>query len=180
MVHCKTSALHVRHPLIHQGKEHLFNLLAKIIVVQILPTELLVLRHAPQHNAHDICIIDNFEKVKRILHPQYHLLICWNYTKHKGGMVSMTHRPCDEDFKKSIVALYQNGKTQSQLSKEYGVSLSAIGKWIRLYSEVKTVDGDIMTAKQIKDLQRRNAQLEEENLILKKAIAIFTPHSNND
>ena len=92
----------------------------------------------------------------------------------------MTHRPYDEDFKKSIVALYQNGKTQSQRSKEYGVSLSAIGKWIRLYSEVKTVDGDIMTAKQIKDLQRRNAQLEEENLILKKAIAIFTPHANND
>ena len=85
-------------------------------------------------------------------------------------MVSMTHRPYDEDFKKTIVALYQNRKTQSQLSKEYGVSLSGIGKWIRLYSEVKTVDGDIMTAKQIKDLQRRNAQLEEENLILKKAI----------
>ena len=103
-----------------------------------------------------------------------------HFSKHKGGMVSMTHRPYDEDFKKSIVALYQNGKTQSQLSKEYGVSLSAIGKWIRLYSEVKTVDGDIMPAKQIKDLQRRNAQLEEENLILKKAIAIFTPHSNND
>ena len=60
------------------------------------------------------------------------------FSKHKGGMVSMTHRPYDEDFKKSIVALYQNGKTQSQLSKEYGVSLSAIGKWIRLYSEVKT------------------------------------------
>lgn len=86
----------------------------------------------------------------------------------------MTHRLYDEDFKKSIVALYQNGKNQSQLSKEYDVSLSAIGKWIRLYSEVKTVDGDIMTAKQIKDLQRRNAQLEEENLILKKAIAIYS------
>ena len=28
----------------------------------------------------------------------------------------------DEDFKKSIVALYQAGKSQSQLSKEYGVS----------------------------------------------------------
>ena len=37
-----------------------------------------------------------------------------------------------------------------------------------------------MTAKQIKELQKRNAILEEENLILKKAIAIFTPHSNND
>ena len=41
-------------------------------------------------------------------------------------------------------------------------------------------DDTVLTAKQIKELQKRNAQLEEENLILKKAIAIFTPHSNND
>ena len=41
-------------------------------------------------------------------------------------------------------------------------------------------DGDIMTAKQVKDLQKKLAQLEEENLILKKAIAIFTPHSQKD
>ena len=32
----------------------------------------------------------------------------------------------------------------------------------------------------IKELQKRNAQLEEENLILKKAIAIFAPHSDKD
>ena len=43
----------------------------------------------------------------------------------------MTHKPYDEDFKKSIVALYQNGKTQTQLAKEYGVFFSALGKWIR-------------------------------------------------
>lgn len=36
------------------------------------------------------------------------------------------------------------------------------------------------TYNQIKELQKRNARLEEENLILKKAIAIFTPHSNKD
>ena len=41
-------------------------------------------------------------------------------------------------------------------------------------------DGEVLTAKQVKELQKRNAQLEEENLILKKAIAIFTPHSGND
>ena len=52
----------------------------------------------------------------------------------------MTHKPYDEDFKKSIVTLYQNGKTQTQLSKEYGVSLSALNKWIKMYSEVKTMD----------------------------------------
>ncbi len=91
-----------------------------------------------------------------------------NYTKY------------DEDFKKSLTALHQNGKTQSQLCKEYGVSQSAPGKWVRQYSTVETDTGDIPTAKQVKGLQKRNAQLEEENPILKKAIAIFTPHSNRD
>ena len=83
----------------------------------------------------------------------------------------MYRAPYDEDFKKSIVTLFQNGKSQSQLSKEYGVSLSAINKWVRLYSTVKTEDGEILTAKQVKAMQKRLLQLEEENLILKKAIA---------
>lgn len=86
----------------------------------------------------------------------------------------------DEEFKKNIVALHQGGKTQSELSKDYGVSLSAISRWIKQYSEVKLDDDTILSAKQIKELQKRNAQLEEENLILKKAIAIFTPLSNRD
>ena len=85
----------------------------------------------------------------------------------------MYRAPYDEDFKKSIVTLFQNGKSQSQLSKEYGVSLSAINKWVRLYSTVKTEDGEILTAKQVKAMQKRLLQLEEENLILKKAIAFL-------
>lgn len=92
----------------------------------------------------------------------------------------MNHKQYDEDFKKSVVNLIQNGKTQVQVSKEYGISLSAISRWVKLYSTVTTEDGDILTAKQVKDLQKRLLQLEEENLILKKAIAIFTPNSNKD
>lgn len=92
----------------------------------------------------------------------------------------MSQPKYDEDFKKSIVALCESGKTRSQISKDYGVSLSAIARWIKLYSEVKIDENTILSAKQIKELQKRNAQLEEENLILKKAIAIFTPLSNND
>jgi len=86
----------------------------------------------------------------------------------------------DENFKKNIVELHQNGKTQSELSKEYGISVSAISRWIKLYSEVKVDDDTVMTAKQIKELQKRNAQLEEENIILKKALAIMTPHSGKE
>ena len=86
----------------------------------------------------------------------------------------------DEEFKKSVVSLFNNGKTQTSLCKEYGISQSALAKWIKQYSTVKTEDGEILSARQIKDLQKRNSQLEEENIILKKAIAIFTPHSNKD
>ncbi len=92
----------------------------------------------------------------------------------------MTKNIYDEDFKKSIVSLYQDGKTQTQLSKNYGISLSITNNWVKQYSEIKTEDSDVFTAKQIKELQKRNALLEEENQILKKAIAIFTPHSNKD
>ena len=87
----------------------------------------------------------------------------------------------DEDFKRTLVNLYQSGgKTQAALCKEYGVSMTALGRWIKQYSTIETDDGEVLTAKQVKELQKRNAQLEEELLILKKAIAIFTPHSNND
>ena len=91
-----------------------------------------------------------------------------------------TQNKYDEDFKKSLVSLYQNGKNQSQLGREYGVSKSALSKWIKQYSTVQVDDGEVLTARQVKELQKRNAQLEEENLILKKAIAIFTPHSPSD
>ena len=86
-----------------------------------------------------------------------------------------------EEFRKSVVSLYHNGKTQSQLHEEYGVSPSALARWIKAYSEVKLDDNTVMSAKQVKALQKRNALLEEENLILKKAIAIFMHvHSNKD
>ncbi|NLZ81784.1 MAG: transposase, partial [Clostridiales bacterium] len=35
----------------------------------------------------------------------------------------------DEDFKKTLVSLYNNGKTQTTLCKEYGVSQTALAKW---------------------------------------------------
>ncbi|MBS4869824.1 MAG: helix-turn-helix domain-containing protein [Eubacterium sp.] len=63
-----------------------------------------------------------------------------------------------------MVALYQSGKSQSKISKDYEVSISAVSRWIKLYSEVKIDDDTILSAKQIKELQKRNAQLENDAL----------------
>ena len=75
-----------------------------------------------------------------------------------------------QEFKQTIVNLYQAGKTYNEIHKEYGVSHNALANWIKTYSEVKIDDDTVLTAKQIKELQKRNAQLEEENLILKKPL----------
>ncbi|GAY71068.1 hypothetical protein FMV2238Y02_23130 [Streptococcus canis] len=81
-----------------------------------------------------------------------------------------TFKRYDEEFKQSLVNLYQTGKTQSELCKDYGVSASALAKWIKQYSQVKLEDNSVLTTKQIQELQKRNAQLEEENLTLKKQV----------
>ena len=60
-----------------------------------------------------------------------------------------------EEYKKSIVSLYHNGKTQTQLREKYGVSTSALSRWIKACSEAKIDDTTVITAKQIKELQKR-------------------------
>lgn len=63
----------------------------------------------------------------------------------------------DEDFNRTLVNLYQSGgKSQAALCKEYGVSATALGRWIKQYSTVETDDGGVLTAKQVKELQKRN------------------------
>ena len=62
-------------------------------------------------------------------------------------------------------------KSYAQIHNEYGVSSTALSKWVKLYSEVKIDDDTVITAQQIKELQKRNAQLEDENLTLVPASA---------
>ena len=92
-----------------------------------------------------------------------------------------TKRPTyTDEFKKNIVTLHENGKTYAQLTVEYGVSTSAISDWVKQFSEVRLSDDTVLTARQIEHLRKRNAALEEENIILKKAAAIFMQHSRKD
>lgn len=70
------------------------------------------------------------------------------------------------NFKRTLVNLYQSGgKSRAALCKEYGVSASVLDRRIKQYSTVETDDGEVPTAKQIKELQKRNAQLKKKLLI---------------
>lgn len=85
-----------------------------------------------------------------------------------------TRKVYDESFKKTIVDLYHSGKGVSELSREYGVALSCIHKWIRAFSPIETSAGEVTTNADILKLQKELAKLKEENEILKKAVAIFS------
>lgn len=71
----------------------------------------------------------------------------------------------DEEFKQSITKLYESGKSQNALTTEYSIAVFSIPRYIKQYSKVKIDDATILTARQIQQLQKRNAPLEEESLI---------------
>ena len=59
-------------------------------------------------------------------------------------------------------------------SSTNGLVEQTIYKWIKLYSPITDTDeGETVSMKEFKELQKKMAQLEMENEILKKATAIF-------
>ena len=89
----------------------------------------------------------------------------------------MENNKYNEEFKQSIVSLYNSGKSSTQICKEYGMSSSTLHKWIRKYTQVKISDTETITMAEVKKLQKKLAVLEEEN---KKAMAIFIKESGKE
>ncbi len=79
----------------------------------------------------------------------------------------------NEDFKRMVVKLYQSGTPVKQLTSEYGVSDVSIYNWVKKFSPVKFEDGTVATADDYTKIQKELRRLQEENEILKKAMAIF-------
>lgn len=82
--------------------------------------------------------------------------------------MSKTYKSYDEDFKKTLVSLYESGKKISDLSREYGINESTIRPWITKYRTIITSTSEITTNDEIIKLQKKNRELEQENEILKK------------
>ncbi len=84
------------------------------------------------------------------------------------------YKQYDEDFKKTIVSLYESGKKISELSREYGVGHTNIRNWINKYQTITTSTGEVTNNDEILKLKKELQQVQLENEILKKAVAIFS------
>lgn len=75
-----------------------------------------------------------------------------------------------------MVELYNNGKSASDISREYDISRSVISRWIKCINSTgsaKAGDNISTEQKELKQLRKENEQLKMENDILKQAALIF-------
>ncbi|MFB5536450.1 IS3 family transposase [Enterococcus faecium] len=83
----------------------------------------------------------------------------------------------EENFKQMIVELNQTGRSVRGLAKEYGLSEATIYKWKNLYLPDQSTG---LTGKEVAELRKENARLNEELEILKKAGShIFSENLNS-
>ena len=83
----------------------------------------------------------------------------------------------DETRKKVVREHIQDGRTLVSLAAEYGVAKATISNWVRAYrEECQTNDSEksqLELMEEVRKLRQEKAELEKENLFLKKAAAFF-------
>lgn len=84
----------------------------------------------------------------------------------------------DNEFKVMIIELLNSGIKTKQVSDDYGLSLSMVGRWKREY---KLKSGDFskkkeisLEAQELKVLKKELKNVTMERDILKKAVSIFS------
>lgn len=82
----------------------------------------------------------------------------------------------DEEFKKMIVNLCETSKdkTMSDIAREYGLTRTSITQWRKKYGTITTSTGETTSNDEILKLKKELQQVQLENEILKKAVAIFS------
>ena len=82
----------------------------------------------------------------------------------------------EEEFKKQIVSLFNNGKSLADLNREFGVAKSTIKEWVERFNKTesfKASDNRTEEEKELIKLKKENKCLKMENDILKQAALIL-------
>lgn len=90
--------------------------------------------------------------------------------------MSSKRRTFSTEFKKQVVALYENGKSRQDIVREYELTASALDRWIMQFKQsgsFKEKDNRPPEEQELIDLRKRNKQLEMEVDILKQAALIM-------
>ena len=82
-----------------------------------------------------------------------------------------------QEYKNTIVDLFNSGKTYAEISNEYGVPKTTVRQWInKTNNKTNNKENNDKANENIADIKamkKKMAMLEQENEILKKALSIF-------
>lgn len=78
-----------------------------------------------------------------------------------------------EEYKNTIVELYNSGKTLTELNGEYVLPKSTILTWVKKSKPTAVDNNKVITQADYQAILKKMVRIEEENEILKKAMAIF-------
>ena len=85
-------------------------------------------------------------------------------------------RHYEEEFKRQIVQLYENGKPSSRIRAEYGIPRSTLRRWvqgIRNSGSTKAADNRTPEENELIELRKRDRQLEMEVDVSEQAAPVF-------
>ena len=87
------------------------------------------------------------------------------------------HQKFSPEFREETAKLVVEGQRPiAQVAREHGLSETTIGNWVRKYREDHAADEpplELSERARLRELERRNRELEMENAFLKKAAAFF-------
>jgi transposase len=86
-----------------------------------------------------------------------------------------------EEFRRDVVAVARKGEAPiTQVAKDFGISASCLQRWLKL-ADIENGNRPGTTREEsaeLRELKKRNRQLEQENEILRRAAAYFARDIN--
>ena len=85
-------------------------------------------------------------------------------------------RRYDREFKENAVALVRSGHSLTEVSRDLGVSMWSLGRWMRgiALGESKTLAAETPEQRELRRLRHQVTDLERQRDILKKAVGILS------
>ena len=84
--------------------------------------------------------------------------------------------PYPKEFRRDVIAVARKGELSiAQIARDFGVSESCIARWLKIADREDGVAGHASSGDdaELRELRKRNKQLEQENEILRRATAYF-------
>ena len=85
--------------------------------------------------------------------------------------------PYPKEFRRDVIAVARKGELSiAQIARDFGVSESCIARWLKIADREDGVAGRTGSDSddaELRELRKRNKQLEQENEILRRATAYF-------